>query len=48
MVKFEKVSRFKDVDLLLPTRATAASAGYDFVVAEDVVIPPFDFLKTKV
>ena len=48
MVKFEKVSRFKDVDLPLPARATAASAGYDFVVAEDVVIPPFDFLKTKV
>lgn len=47
MVKFEKVSRFADVDLPLPTRATANSAGYDFVVAEDIVIPPYDFQKAK-
>ena len=47
MVKFEKVSRFKDIELPLPTRATGNSAGYDFVVAEDIVIPPFDFQKTK-
>lgn len=45
---FEKVSRFADVDLPLPTRATANSAGYDFVVAEDTVIPPYDFLRTKI
>lgn len=45
---FEKVSRFADVDLPLPTRATANSAGYDFVVAEDIVIPPYDFLRTKI
>lgn len=48
MVKFEKVAKFADIDLPLPTRATANSAGYDFVVAEDVVIPPYDFLKTKI
>ena len=48
MVKFEKVSRFADVDLPTPTRATENSAGYDFMVAEDVVIPPYDFLKTKI
>lgn len=48
MVKFEKVAKFADVDLPLPTRATANSAGYDFVVAEDVVIPPYDFLNTKI
>ena len=48
MVKFEKVSRFADIDLPLPTRATANSAGYDFVVAEDIVIPPYDFLRTKI
>lgn len=47
MVKFEKVSRFADVDLPLPTRATANSAGYDFVVAEDIIIPPYDFQKAK-
>lgn len=48
MVKFEKVSRFADVDLPLPTRATTDSAGYDFVVAEDIVIPPFNFLESKI
>lgn len=48
MVKFQKVSRFADIDLPLPTRATADSAGYDFVVAEDIVIPPYDFLRTKI
>lgn len=48
MVKFQKVSRFADIDLPLPTRATADSAGYDFVVAEDIVIPPYDFLRAKI
>ena len=48
MVKFEKVSRFNDIDLPLPTRATANSAGYDFVVAEDIVLPPMSFLTSKV
>lgn len=47
MAKFEKVSRFADVDLPLPTRATKFSAGYDFVVAEDIVVPPIDFAQTK-
>ena len=41
MSKFEKVSRFNEVDLPLPVRKTAESAGYDFVVAEDIVIPPY-------
>lgn len=48
MVKFEKVSRFNDIDLPLPTRATGNSAGYDFVVAEDVVLPPMSFLTSKI
>lgn len=47
MAKFEKVSRFMDVDLPLPSRATAASAGYDFTVAEDIVIPPIGFFESK-
>lgn len=47
MARFEKVSRFADIDLPLPTRATAASAGYDFVVAEDIVLPPYDHFTTK-
>lgn len=47
-VYFEKVSKFADVDLPMPARATANSAGYDLVVAEDTVIPPYDFLHTKI
>ena len=39
MAKFEKVNKFIDVDINLPQRKTAASAGYDFEVAEDIVIP---------
>lgn len=39
MIKFEKVSRFDEVELEMPTRKTANSAGYDFEVAEDTVIP---------
>ena len=45
---FEKVSRFADVDLPLPTRSTADSAGYDFVVAEDIVLPPYEHVTTKI
>lgn len=41
MAKFEKVSRFNEIDLPLPVRKTAQSAGYDFVVAEDIIIPPY-------
>lgn len=47
-VYFEKVKRFSDVDLPLPTRGTSQSAGYDFIVAEDIVIPPMDFLMDKI
>lgn len=47
-IKFEKVSRFKDLDIPLPTRGTEFSAGYDFVVAEDIVLKPYDFLVNKV
>lgn len=40
MAKFEKVSRFaEDASINLPTRATAASAGYDFETAEEVIVP---------
>ena len=38
-IKFEKVSRFAETDISLPVRKTKASAGYDFEVAEDIVIP---------
>ena len=41
MAKFEKVSKFANVNINLPQRKTAQSAGYDFEVAEDIVIPSF-------
>lgn len=41
MIKFEKVSRLANADFNLPIRKTANSAGYDFEVAEDVVVPPY-------
>ena len=42
MNKFELVSRFADSGLPLPVRKTAHSAGYDFVVAEDMIIPSME------
>ena len=45
MIKFEAVSRLPDA--VLPIRKTAQSAGYDFTVAEDIVIPPYNNLFAK-
>lgn len=42
MAKFEVVSRFADAGIPIPQRATANSAGYDFIVAEDIDIPSYD------
>lgn len=40
--RFEAVTRFiKEEEMLLPTRGTAASAGYDFIVAEDTYVPSY-------
>ena len=47
MIKFEKVSRFNDVEFDMPSRKTAYSAGYDMVVAEDKVIPPLDHINSE-
>ena len=41
MAKFEVVSKYEDAGLPLPVRATANSAGYDFVVAKDTVLKPY-------
>ncbi len=41
MAKFEKVSKFAEVDVNLPVRKTADSAGYDMEVAKDIVIPSY-------
>lgn len=36
---FEVAKGFNKEDVVLPTRATVDSAGYDFVASEDVTIP---------
>ena len=41
MVKFEIISKYENCGLNLPVRKTACSAGYDFQVAEDIIIPPY-------
>lgn len=49
--KFELISKYEGQDLivnLIPKRKTAESAGYDFVVAEDTVIPAYDSLHDSI
>lgn len=41
MVKFEKVTQYADSDIPYPVRKTSNSAGYDFVVAKDIVVPSY-------
>ena len=41
MNRFEIISSYIDKDIHIPTRATHAAAGYDFEVAEDIVIPSY-------
>ena len=41
-MKFEIISKYADAGLNLPVRKTAKSAGYDFEVAEDIVIPSYE------
>ena len=47
-MKFEIVSKYADAGLSLPVRKTKASAGYDFQVAEDTVIPSYFKLMDKI
>ena len=42
---FERVSKYPDA--VLPVRKTAKSAGYDFTVAEDIIIPSCQKLLDK-
>lgn len=42
MAKFEVVSKYADAGLSLPVRATANSAGYDFAVAQDTILKPYE------
>lgn len=48
MIKFEKVKRFANADINLPTRKTKYSAGYDFEVAEDTIIPPLKAMQKQI
>ena len=40
---FEPVSKYANAGLALPERKTEASAGYDFMVAKDIVLPTYDY-----
>ena len=42
MAKFEVVSKYVDAGLSLPVRATTNSAGYDFAVAQDTILKPYE------
>ena len=46
MAKFEVVKGYEDKNINLPVRKTACSAGYDFEVAEDILIPSY-FSQTE-
>ena len=48
--KFEFISKYigEDYDMSLPVRKTAESAGYDMFVAEDTIIPPYDYLHDEI
>lgn len=43
-MKFEVISKYENAELKLPVRKTKASAGYDFQVAEDTIIPSYQKL----
>lgn len=45
---FEKISKYaEDEAVIIPTRKTSASAGYDFYCAEDTIIPSFTELTNE-
>lgn len=42
MRKFERISQYEnDNGVIIPTRKTAESAGYDFYAAEDTIVPSY-------
>ena len=45
MAKFEIVSRFADAGIEVPVASTKKSAGYDFIVAEEITIPAYEDLS---
>ena len=46
-MKFEVISKYAEAGINLPQRSTTGSAGYDFEVAEDIVIPSYYSLFEK-
>ena len=51
MAKFELISKYEGYDSavnLFPRRKTVESAGYDFFVAEDTIIPPIEELQNLI
>ena len=40
-MKFEICSKYADADLILPIRKTTSSAGYDFQIAVDTLVPSY-------
>lgn len=47
--KFEIISKYAaGAEARLPERKTAESAGYDFYVVEDTIIPPYDYLHDEI
>lgn len=47
MIKFEFVSDYAEQEINLPQRKTQSSAGYDFEIAEDIIIPSYQKLMNK-
>lgn len=47
MPRFEVVSKYTNSNIHLPKRSTFGSAGYDFEVAEDIVIPSYSDLLNQ-
>lgn len=48
MAKFEIISKYNGHSELIPVRKTEEAAGYDFVVAEDTLIPPYEYLMNEI
>lgn len=47
MIKFEFVSDYAEHEINLPQRKTQSSAGYDFEIAEDIIIPSYQKIMNK-
>ena len=47
MARFEIVSKYADAGIVLPSRKTKYSAGYDLAAAEDIIIPPYTDQQAK-